>query len=93
MQVTRRLGSAAETRTEVRNSLKTLHARYKRLQEPDSYTVTHVHTEEPLERVAQVRPPESPPVPPPHQVALSRTLHQLLTELQTADSNNFLVAN
>ncbi|CAF95247.1 unnamed protein product, partial [Tetraodon nigroviridis] len=38
-QVTRRLSSATETRTEVQNSLQTLHPRYKRLQEPDCYTV------------------------------------------------------
>lgn len=45
LQVTARLCSATETRTEVQNSLKTLHPQHKRLQEPDPYTVTHLHTE------------------------------------------------
>ncbi|XP_029683959.1 nicotinate phosphoribosyltransferase isoform X1 [Takifugu rubripes] len=38
-QVTARLCSATETRTEVQTALKTLHPRHQRLQEPDSYTV------------------------------------------------------
>lgn len=45
LQVTARLCSATETRTEVQTALKTLHPRHQRLQEPDSYTVSHVHTE------------------------------------------------
>lgn len=47
LQVTRRLCSATELRTEVQKSLETFHPRYKRLQEPDSYTVTRLHTDKP----------------------------------------------
>lgn len=47
LQVKLRLCSASETRTEVQKSLQTLHPRFQRLQEPDSYTVTRQHTEEP----------------------------------------------
>lgn len=46
LQVKLRLCSASETRTEVQKSLQTLHPRFQRLQEPDSYTVTHQHTED-----------------------------------------------
>lgn len=45
LQVTARLGSATETRTEVQKTLRTLRPGHQRLQEPDSYTVSPVHTQ------------------------------------------------
>uniref|UniRef100_H3CL58 nicotinate phosphoribosyltransferase n=1 Tax=Tetraodon nigroviridis TaxID=99883 RepID=H3CL58_TETNG len=53
-QVTRRLSSATETRTEVQNSLQTLHPRYKRLQEPDCYTALHELLTERLDRAVPI---------------------------------------
>lgn len=112
LQVKLRLCSASETRTEVQKSLQTLHPRFQRLQEPDSYTVTHQHTEEPgpADTISdficsgrKVSPDEESrgrllphiPVlcPSLHQVALSQTLYQLLTEFHRENSKNFLVAN
>ncbi|NP_001027872.1 nicotinate phosphoribosyltransferase [Takifugu rubripes] len=49
-QVTARLCSATETRTEVQTALKTLHPRHQRLQEPDSYTVIHILKKTTLDR-------------------------------------------
>lgn len=63
-QVTQRLCSAAETRAKVQSSVQTLHPRHKRLQEPDSYTVSlrHISSQPQCKRKTK-RPKQLKPVP------------------------------
>uniref|UniRef100_A0A7N6APM5 Nicotinate phosphoribosyltransferase n=1 Tax=Anabas testudineus TaxID=64144 RepID=A0A7N6APM5_ANATE len=90
--VTHPQSSAAQTREKVQSSLQTLHPRYKRLQEPESYTVS---VNEIQNNLSKTQTPFTSCGLLCQQVALSERLHHLVTELQRGSSidSNFLLAN
>lgn len=95
-QVTQPLCSAAETRAKVQISLQTLHPRHKKLQEPDSYTVSVIRAELASFSKVSLTDPYSPVLSfSPRQVALSERLHNLVTEIHQGSSSDssFLLAN